>query len=116
LEDVDNGVSIQTPIFGTCPLKSGVDPTKQERGTKVEVSGATLSFSWNPSIGLIDSMGGVICTPPTAITSVTYSNLGAISVQPVGDVSRKLPLSTMLAQFTPTMVSTSVTCPTRPTP
>src|SRR5206468_5652013 len=47
LEDVDNGVSIQTPIFGTCPLKSGVDPTKQARGTNVDVPGATLSLSWN---------------------------------------------------------------------
>lgn len=113
LELVDNGLSIQTsPAFGACPLKSNVDPAKQERGTKVEVAEATLTFSWNPSIGFLDGMGGAVCTPPTAITSVTYSNLGSIVIQPKGDAGRKLALSTMLQQFSPTTVSTSLVCPT----
>ena len=116
LEDVDNGVSIQTPTFGTCPIKPGVDPTMRERGTKVDVMGATITFSWNPMVGLTDSMMGAVCTPPTAITSVTYGNLGTVVVQPMGDSSRKVPLSTLLAQFAPTMVSTSLVCPTRATP
>jgi hypothetical protein len=116
-EVVDNGVSIQTvPAFGGCPIKPNVDPTKQERGTKVEAAGATLTFSWNPMVGFTDGMGGAVCIPPTAITSVTYGMLGSISIQPKGDASRKLPLSTMLAQFAPTQVSTSLTCPTLAAP
>jgi hypothetical protein len=115
-EDVDNGLSIVTSpaTFGLCPLKTNVDSTKQERGSKVEVAGATLTFSFNPSLGLTDSMGGTVCTPPTGLTSVTYGSLQTIVVQPVGDSSRKRTLSTMLQELNPTVVSTSLTCPTRP--
>jgi hypothetical protein len=116
-EDVDNGLTITTTPFGACPLKSGFsDPTMQERGTNVAVSGAMMTFSWNPSVGFVEGMGGAVCTLPTAITALTYGGLTTIFVQPVGDVSRKVALTTLLAQFSPTTPSTSLACPTRTGP
>jgi hypothetical protein len=116
-EDVDNGLVVQTTPFGACPLNSGfADPTKQERGTKVDVSGAMMTFSWNPSVGFVNGMGGAVCTLPTAITSLTYGGLGSIVVQPKGDPSRKAPLTTLLAQFSPSNPSTTLACPTRTGP
>jgi hypothetical protein len=114
-EDVDNGLVVQATPLGACPLKSGfADPTKQERGTTVNVTGAMMTFSWNPSVGFVAGMGGAVCTLPMAITSLTYGGLGSIVVQPKGDPSRKTSLSTLLAQFSPTNPSTSLACPTHP--
>jgi hypothetical protein len=113
-EDIDDGVAVLTN--GTCPLKLDVDPTKQERGTKVEVAGATLTFSFTPSAGLSDSMGGTVCTPATVISAVSYSNLSKVLVQPVGDVLRKVSLPSLLSQLNPTAVSTTLSCPALPAP
>jgi hypothetical protein len=118
-EDVDNGLSIvstTTPqTYNMCPLKSGADPTKQERGTAVAISGAMMTFSFNPSVGLTapqDPVTGYpVCTTPTTISSVTYGNLSDF-IQPMGDPTRKRPLSAMLQEFQSTSTNPSVlTCP-----
>jgi hypothetical protein len=119
-EDVDNGLSItsQGPpqSFNICQLKSGFDPTKQERGTNVAISGATMTFTFNPSVGLTPPVDPVTmftnCTTPTTITSVTYSGLSQDFIQPMGDPTRKRLLSAMLQEFQPTSTNPSVlTCP-----
>jgi hypothetical protein len=119
-EDVDNGLSISsqgTPqTFNLCQLKSGFDPTKQERGTTVAISGAMMTFSWNPSVGLTAPVDPVsmfnVCTTPTTITSVTYSGLSQDFIQPMGDPTRKRLLSAMLQEFQPTSTNPSaLTCP-----
>ena len=116
-EDVDNGLNIvsTSTSFPTCPLKSGFgDPTKQERGSSVVIAATTMTFAWNPSIGLTPPMdpvsGLMVCTTPSAITSVAYG-IQTVSVQPVGDPTRKAGLSTLLQAFAPTSVSTSLVCP-----
>jgi len=114
-EDVDVGLSIvTTPPFNVCPLKLNADPTKQERGSSVAISGMTMTFAFNPSVGLTDGMGGLVCTAPASITSVTYGNLSAIVLQPVGDPSRKRNLAQMLQELSPSTLSTSLVCPTHP--
>ncbi|HVR01100.1 MAG TPA: hypothetical protein VMT47_03140 [Polyangia bacterium] len=117
-EDVDNGLSIvSVPMpaaFSSCQLKLNVDPTKQERGSSVAISGMTMTFAFNPSVGLTDGMGGLICTAPASISSVTYGNLSAIVLQPLGDPSRKRNLAQMLQELSPTTLSTSLVCPTHP--
>jgi hypothetical protein len=121
-EDVDNGLSILSTVtppqtYPACPLKSGVDPTKQERGSSVTISGMTLTLGFTPSIGLTASTdpvsGFMVCQSPSAITSVTYGNLSVISLQPKGDPTRKRTLQSMLAEFNPTSLSTSLSCPSR---
>jgi hypothetical protein len=117
-EDVDNGLSIvSVPMpaaFSSCPLKVNVDATKQERGSSVAISGMTMTFAFNPSVGLTDGMGGLVCTAPASISSVTYGNLSAIVLQPVGDPSRKRNLAQMLQELSPSTLSTSLVCPTHP--
>lgn len=113
-EDVDDAVAVQTN--GSCPLKADVDPAMLEHGTKVELAGATLTFSFTPTAGLTESTATLPCLPPTAILGVSYGNLGRIFVQPVGDVLRKVALPTLLAQLNPTAVSTSLSCPALPLP
>jgi hypothetical protein len=117
-EDVDNGLSIvSVPMpaaFNSCPLKFNVDATKQERGSSVAISGMTMTFAFNPSVGLTDGMGGLVCTAPASISSVTYGNLSAIVLQPMGDPSRKRSLSQMLQELSPSTLSTSLVCPTHP--
>jgi hypothetical protein len=115
-EDIDNGLSIAAmPVsFLTCPLKTNLDPTKQERGSKVDVAGAMLTLSFNPSVGITDPTLGTGCMAPTAITAVTYGNLQTIVVQPMGDASRKRGLAVMLQEFNPTVVASSLSCPTHP--
>jgi hypothetical protein len=120
-EDVDNGVSItSTPpvpqTYTVCPLKSSPDPTKQDRGTMVAISGAMMTFSFNPSVGLTAQMdpvsGFMVCQTPAAITSVTYGNLGLDFIQPMGDPTRKRLLSAMLQELNPTgLNTTSLSCP-----
>jgi hypothetical protein len=117
-EDLDNGLSItELPnSFNTCQLKSGfADPTKQERGTSIAITGNMMTVAWNPSVGLtapMDAWGFTVCTTPTSISTVSY-NVSAISLQPMGDPTRKRPLSSMLQEFSPTTGST-LTCPTHP--
>jgi hypothetical protein len=115
-EDVDNALNVQTSsTLLACPLNTNMDLTKQERGTKVDISGATMTFSFNPSVGFVDSMGGTVCTPPTALTQVSYG-VGTLVVQPVGDPSRKRSLSTMLNELNPATNSAFLTCPTKVAP
>jgi hypothetical protein len=117
-EDFDNGLSITVlpNSFSTCQLKSGfADPTKQERGTSIAITGSMMTVAWNPSVGLTaptDAWGFSVCTTPTSISTVSY-NVSTISLQPVGDPTRKRPLSTMLQEFSPTTGSV-LTCPTHP--
>ncbi|HEY2728416.1 MAG TPA: hypothetical protein VGK52_00655 [Polyangia bacterium] len=117
-EDVDNGLSIVSvpmpPSFTSCPLKLNADGTKQERGSSVAISGMTMTFAFNPSVGLTDGMGGLLCTAPASISSVTYGNLSAIVLQPMGDPSRKRSLPQMLQELSPNTLSTSLVCPTHP--
>jgi hypothetical protein len=115
-EDFDNALMIVEPTPPTyttyyCPLKtSSNDPTQQERGSKVEVSGATLMFSFNPSIGFATTYSGVACSLPPAITSITYGGSSSLILQPIGDPSRRRSLSDMLFEA---RVSSVVACPTR---
>jgi len=113
-EDFDNALSISAPLMtGTtynCPLKpTGADVTQQERGSRVEVSGRTLVFSFNPSIGLATTYSGIACVPPPVITTVNYSGASSLLVQPVGDPARRRGLSQMLIE----KGMSSVTCPMR---
>jgi hypothetical protein len=45
---------------------------------------------------------------------VTYGNLAAVTVQPMGDPSRKRNLAQMVQELNPTMPATSLVCPTHP--
>ena len=113
-EDFDNALSISAPLMtGTtynCPLKAVVaDPTQQERGSRIEVSGRTLVFSFNPSIGLATTYSGIACVPPAVITTVNYSGASSLLLQPVGDPARRRGLSVMLNE----KGVSSVACPMR---
>jgi len=123
-EDFDNALMIFEPTPPTptappyttvyyCPLKSSLgDPTQQERGSKVEVSGAALIFSFNPSIGLATTYPGTTaCTLPPSFTSINYAGANTLVIQPVGDPLRKQTLSNLL--FGSPFVSSTVTCPMR---
>lgn len=115
-EDFDNALSITAPTSsGTtyyCPLKSttSTDPIQQERGSKVEVSGSSLTFSFNPSIGLATTYFGSPCMPPPVISGVSYGGSSQLSVQPVGDPLRRRPLSDVLLER---RYTSPVTCPSR---
>lgn len=120
-EDIDNGVTV-TPSGTTssiyCPLKMSVDPTKQERGTRVTLQGSVMTLSFNPSVGFATlSSFGSVCMIPPALTSVSYGNLAAVNLQPKGDSSRKRSLSTMLLEVMQNQFSGSgtISCPSRPT-
>ncbi|HEX4404021.1 MAG TPA: hypothetical protein VH560_04285 [Polyangia bacterium] len=118
LEDIDNGLSIvEVPAanaFSSCPLNASTDPTKQEHGTSVAVSGMTMTLAFNPSVGIATPSATVICTPPAAITSVTYGDLATIVLQPMGDPSRKRTLAAMLQELSPTNQVGSLSCPMHP--
>jgi hypothetical protein len=118
LEDIDNGVSIvEVPApnaFSFCPLNPSTDPTKQEHGTSVTVTGMTMTLAFNPSVGIAIPSVTNLCTPPAAITSVTYGNLAAIVLQPMGDPSRKRTLAAMIQELTPGNQSGSLSCPMHP--
>jgi hypothetical protein len=90
-DDVDNSlyvVSTSNPSTSyTCPLATNLDSTVQERGTKVEISGATITFSWNPAMAWAPTYLGLTCGITPAVTSVTYS-ASALTVMPVGGDSR----------------------------
>jgi hypothetical protein len=104
-EDIDNGVSITpTGYSGTamnyCGLRPNMDPTMQERGTKVTVEGATLSLMFNPALG-ISAMTTFMCVVPPTLTSVVYGGLQTVLVRPVGDTdpARRRPLATLVAEY-----------------
>lgn len=120
-EDFDNTLSITepqppagTPVVYYCPLKSisSVDPTTQERGSQIEVSGASLIFSFNPAVGLATTYFGTACVPPPFISGISYSGASSLLLQPVGEPARRRPLGEMLIER---RYSTTVSCPTRST-
>ena len=117
-EDIDNGLSVvEVPpaaAFEICQLQTNTDPTKQGRGSSVAVAGMTMTLAFNPSVGLKDFPGGLGCTEPASLTSVTYGNLAAVTVQPMGDPSRKRNLAQMVQELNPTMPASSLVCPTHP--
>jgi hypothetical protein len=118
-EDVDNGLSITEPtppsstttVIYYCPLKTATGDPSQERGSKVEVAGPSLSFSFNPSIGLATTYFGTTCMVPPSITSVSYGGISAMMLQPMGDPSRRRLLTDML--FERGSTSGTITCPSR---
>jgi len=116
-EDVDNGLNVTLPSsggFSTCGLKTSVDATKQERGSRVVFNGKVMTLSFNPSIGLATvASGGFTCTAPTAISAVIYSGLGNLMVRPKNDVVRKRSLSAMLIEMANPISSSSIACPAR---
>jgi hypothetical protein len=102
-EDIDNGLVVypnsNSGNSSYCPLKTSLDPAKQEHGSRVTLDKRVLSLAFNPSLGYatMSSFGGVCMIPP-AITSVVYGNLQLINLQPVGDPSRKRNLASMLLE------------------
>jgi hypothetical protein len=124
-EAIDNGVSITPagPSAGTsyCGLRQNTDPATQERGTKVTIDGSTLVLTFNPSVGLATGTSvSFPCTVPPALSSVTYGNLVALELRPVGDSTRKRSLAAMLqepsgtAPGVPSSGGNSITCGVRP--
>jgi hypothetical protein len=124
-EDFDNALMVTepTPPVATmppytttyyCPLKMSLnDPSQQERGSKIEVAGASLIFSFNPSVGLTTTYPGTTaCTLPPSFTSISYAGANTLVVQPVGDPLRHQTLANLL--FQTTFTSSTVTCPMRP--
>jgi hypothetical protein len=113
-EDIDNYVSITTPSTSStyCTVRTATGDLAQERGSKVELTGNTMTFSFNPTVGLAttSSFGGA-CTLPPTITSITYyAQFSTIYLQPKGQPLRKRSLATMLSE----KVGTSqITCPLR---
>lgn len=115
-EDVDNGIGITAPTSsGTssyCTIRSATGDPAQERGSKVEISGNTLTFSFNPTVGLSTtaSFGGVCALPPS-ITSIVYLNgITSVSLQPKGQPLRKRNLATMISEK---LGTSQLSCPQR---
>ena len=113
-EDIDNGISITTPLSGTsyCPLRNATGDPAQERGSKVEFGTNTMTFSFNPTVGLAttSSFSGV-CVLPPAITSITYySGSTTIFLQPKGKPLLKRSFSTMLSEK---LGTSQLACPQR---
>lgn len=72
-------------------LNEDVTDGAQERGTTIAVTGAQLTFSWNPDIGLAQS------DPDDPITQLHWSGLNSIEVMPLGGAaSQRATLSTLL--------------------
>jgi hypothetical protein len=122
-EDIDNGVVVSPsyPTYGTgnyyCGLNSSADSQLQERGTKLTVSGSTLTLSFNPSVGINTTLPSG-CIVPATLTSVTYSNLSAVQVRPVGDTNplRRQSLGTLINNHLITIgvpATSSISCPMR---
>lgn len=91
-EILDAGLQVVTSMNAT--LKSNLSTTMQERGTSFLPNGNTLMISWNPSTGLTTQNAS------DTITSVTYNNLGSISIQPAGHPELAKTLSSMLPGMT----------------
>ena len=96
-EVLDSNLSVVTMLGAT--LKPNSTTTLQERGTSFLPNGNTLTISWNPSVGLTAP------SPSDTISSVTYNNLGSISLQPTGHPELAKTLSSMLPGMT-----TFITC------
>jgi hypothetical protein len=75
-------------------LKSNLSTNVQERATSFVLNGDTLSFSWNPSVGLMSS------SATDTITSVTYGGLSGITLQPTGHPEFAKTLSALLSNQT----------------
>jgi hypothetical protein len=114
-EDIDNGISLSVPqpqppqYSSYCTLRPASGDPAQERGSKVEVGTDTLTFSFNPTIGIATSSTSSCMLPPS-ITSITYySGNPTISVQPKGQPTRKRTLSSLLTD----KGLSQITCPLR---
>jgi hypothetical protein len=84
-EALDNGLSIITSL-GSSSLAGSTSSTVQERGTTFTLSDRTLSFSWNPSVGLaIKGTGDVV--------QAVYYNVSSIYLQPAGHPELRASLS-----------------------
>jgi hypothetical protein len=112
-ESVDNSSSVSLPLV-SCTLNTNLSTTVQERGTTVDVSGDTITFAFNPSVGFSTSVTAG-CTPPASITSITYGygTPTTLQVQPVGDPTHAAALSTLVFSYLSTHGSTSssLICP-----
>jgi hypothetical protein len=87
-EVLDSYLSVSTMMVAS--LKPNLSTTVQERATSFLPNGNTLTISWNPSVGLTAP------SPSDSIVSVTYNNLGSISLQPAGHPELARTLSSML--------------------
>jgi hypothetical protein len=96
-EVLDAGLQVVTSL--NTPLKPNLMATAQERATQFVPNGNTLSIGWDPSVGLNSLVSG------DTITSVTYTNLGSIKLQPTGHPE----LAKTLAEMLPGM-ATSIYC------
>ena len=94
-EVLDSGLSVATSLGAT--LKPNASTAIQERGTSFILNGNTLSFSWNPSVGLSTVTSGDI------IQYVIYNNLASIMLQPTGHPELVKTLSTLVG-------ASSITC------
>jgi hypothetical protein len=95
-EQVDNAFSIYWPDTNApvSPnnLKANVSPVVQERGTSIAINGNTLTFSWNPSVGL------ALPTDPLDRFSpggYVHWQVGMVQIQPVGKALQKQLLQTL---------------------
>ena len=94
-EVLDTGLTVATSLGST--LKPNASTLIQERGTSFILNGSTLSFSWNPSVGLSTITSG------DTIQYVIYNNLSSIRLQPTGHPELATALSTLIN-------ASSITC------
>ncbi len=88
-EVLDANLQVMTALGGT--LKPSTSQTALERATSFILNGNTLSFSWDPSTGLMTPISG------DTINYVVYNNLSSIILQPTGHPEFKVPLSTLIS-------------------
>jgi hypothetical protein len=91
-EVLDANLSVVTTLGGF--LKSNLSTNAQERATSFMLNGDTLSFSWNPSMGLMNPSAS------DSIVSVTYGGLSGITLQPTGHPEYAKTLSALLSNQT----------------
>jgi hypothetical protein len=116
-EDIDNGFGVTTPGSSTssyCALRTATGDLTQERGSKVEVNGNTMTFSFNPTVGFgtTSSYGGSCVLPPSITSIIYYASNAAIYLQPKGQPLRKRSFSTMLSEK---LGTSQLACPQRAT-
>ena len=112
-EDIDNSLSITLPQQSTtsyCTLRTPTGDPMQERGSKVEIGTNTMTFSFNPTVGIATTTT-FGCTLPPSITGITYY-IGSpvLNLQPKGQPLRKRTLSAMLSEK---LSSSQLACPQR---
>ncbi len=102
-EALDDGLVISSPdLDGDLVenlLKPDLSNAVQERAVSLDITGDTLTISWNPSLGLESPID-----PDDPIVSVTYTGLGNVQIQRAGSPSSAVALSTLLGV-------SSLTCP-----